>query len=47
MPNPPSAINRLPVRLALAVSFSIGLILIAVVAMPPSSRMRSRTAGEK
>jgi len=38
MPNPPSAINRLPVRLALAVSFSIGLILIAVVAMPPSSR---------
>ena len=38
MPNPPSAINRLPVRIALTISFSIGLILFAVVAMPPSSR---------
>ena len=44
MPIPPPAIDRLPVRIALTISLSIGLILFAVVAMPPSSRATGDTA---
>ena len=44
MPNPSSATNRLPMRIALTISFSIGLILFAIVAMPPNSRATGDSA---